>query len=134
MQSHPADYLLSSDQFFSFKSCPERSRGANIDVQKKWIFIFPKRYVCQLGVGLKTRKHIPLLYIFDTNYRWKPIFSHWLAKLANMVQDKKVDRHTPPQPWGAIKHSFFWIWKMKIIDLIYKLAILLRRTPSRVQN
>ena len=29
------------------------------------------------------------------------IFSHSLAKLANMAQDKKVDKHTPPKPWGA---------------------------------
>ena len=29
------------------------------------------------------------------------IFSYSLAKLANMVQDRKVGKHTPPQPWGA---------------------------------
>ena len=28
------------------------------------------------------------------------IFSNSLAKLANMVQDKKVDKHTPPAAGG----------------------------------
>ena len=30
------------------------------------------------------------------------IFSHSLAKLANMAQDQKVDKHTPPSRGGLI--------------------------------
>ena len=30
------------------------------------------------------------------------IYSHLLAKVANMVQDRKFDKHIPAQPWGAI--------------------------------
>ena len=57
-------------------------------------------YVCQLGVAPKTRKHF-LCYVFlkqiiDGNC----IFSHSLAKLANMVQYQQVDKHTPPSRGG----------------------------------
>ena len=60
-----------------------------------------KRYVCQLGVPPKSRKHTPFLCILIQTIYGSCIFSNWLAKLANMVHDKKVDIHTPPpQPWG----------------------------------
>ena len=55
--------------------------------------VFLKRYVCQLGVGPKTRKHIPLLFISDKNY----------DSLANVVQDRKVGKHTPPAVGGLPK-------------------------------
>ena len=37
-----------------------------------------------------------LIQLIDGN----SIFSHSLAKLANMVQDKKIDKHTPPSRGG----------------------------------
>ena len=40
--------------------------------------------------------YVFLIQIIDGNC----ILSHSLAKLANLVQDRKVDTH-PPQPWGA---------------------------------
>ena len=47
--------------------------------------------------------NIPLCFIFliqiiDGNC----IFSHSLAKLANVVQDQQVDKHTPTSRWVAI--------------------------------
>ena len=47
-------------------------------------------------------RYVFLLQIIDGNC----IFSHALAKLANMVQDKKIDKHTFPQPWGASQVMF----------------------------
>ena len=55
---------------------------------------FPKRYVCQLGVAPKSRRHIPLLCFLIQTIDGNFIFSHSLAKLANIVQDQKVDKHT----------------------------------------
>ena len=46
--------------------------------------------------------NIPPCYVFLIQIiEGNCIFSHSLAKLANMVQDQKVDKHTSPQPWGA---------------------------------
>ena len=61
-----------------------------------------KSYVCQLGVAPKlTKIHLSCLFLIEI-INGKFIFSNSLAKLANMVQDSKVDKHTPPpQPWGA---------------------------------
>ena len=55
--------------------------------------------------------NIPPCYVFtiqiiDGNY----IFSDSLAKFANMVQDRKVDKHTPPSRGGLLStvvYSFF---------------------------
>ena len=42
--------------------------------------------------------HVFSIQVFDGSC----IFGHSLAKVANMVQDKKVSKHTlPPQPWRA---------------------------------
>ena len=38
----------------------------------------------------------------------KCIFSHSLAKLAYMVQDKKVDKHTPPAEGGFDPTNLKW--------------------------
>ena len=65
-------------------------------------YIFLKRYVCQLSVATKTRKHIPLLCIFGTNHfveiaylaiRWQS-WQTWF-------KTKKLTNIPPPQPWGA---------------------------------
>ena len=66
-----------------------------------------KRYVCQLCVAPKTRKHTPCYVFLIQIIEGNCIFSNSLAKLANMVQDQKVDKHTPPQPWGACMASIY---------------------------
>ena len=63
---------------------------------------FIKRYVCQLCVAPQTRQHTPLLCILRQNIEGKCIFSHSLAMLANMAQDKKVYKRTPPAVGGLI--------------------------------
>jgi hypothetical protein len=46
--------------------------------------------------------NIPPCYVFLIQIiEGNCIFNHSLATLANMVQDQNVDKHTPPQPWGA---------------------------------
>ena len=45
--------------------------------------------------------YVFLIQMIDGNC----IFSHSLAKLANMVQDKKVDKHTPPSRGGLSLQS-----------------------------
>ena len=50
----------------------------------------------------KTDKHPSLLCILIQSINGKLIFSHSLAKLANMVQDKKADKHTPPSRGGLV--------------------------------
>ena len=41
--------------------------------------------------------NMPPCYVFPIqNIDGNRIFGHSLAKLANMVQNKKVDKHTPP--------------------------------------
>ena len=43
----------------------------------------------------------PLLCIFDSIIDGMYLFSHSLANLANIPQEKNVRKHTPPQIWGA---------------------------------
>ena len=42
--------------------------------------------------------YVSLIQIIDGNC----IFSNSLAKLANMVEDQRVDKHTPPSRGGLI--------------------------------
>ena len=70
-QSHAPDFLLFTVQLFSSKAV-RRGPEANTDVRKKVLNkYFGERYVCQLCVAPKSRKHTPLLCISDTNYRWE---------------------------------------------------------------
>ena len=47
--------------------------------------------------------NIPHCYVFLIQMiEGNCIFSHSLAKLANMVQDQKVDKHTPPPAVGGL--------------------------------
>ena len=82
MQSHPADFLMSSDQFLAQKLSGE-NREAKTDV---WPPQLANIAPCCVF----------LIQIINGNC----IFSHSLAKLANMVQDKKVDKQTPPTRGG----------------------------------
>ena len=58
------------------------NREAKTDVQNKFIStVFLKRYVCQLCVASKSRKHTPLSCIFDTDYRWKLHIQLFIGKV-----------------------------------------------------
>ena len=66
---------------FQLKSCLERSGQAKTEKKlKKHVSL--KRYVCQLGVGPKTRKHTLLLCVFDTSDRWKLHNQQFVGKLS----------------------------------------------------
>ena len=69
-----------------------------------------KIYVCQLSVGPKLANIPPYYVLWVQILNGSGIFSHSLAKLANMVQGKKVDKHTPPPSRGGLINQSIHIY------------------------
>ena len=61
---------------------------------------FLKRHVCQHCVILKTGKRSPFFVLLIQFIDGNRMFSHSLAKLANIPQGKKVGKHTPLNSGG----------------------------------
>ena len=57
--------------------------------------------------GPQTRQMFPFYVFVILIIRGYCLFSHLLAKLANIRQGKKVGKHSPPKIWGDYTFFFF---------------------------